>query len=142
MSPEELRALAKAAEALVGPHLEAIRTITRPALLEVAMERMRQDEKWGEQNHPDDLTDAWWYGREHHAARTDAFEIPSAVRAKFLCKTDADRGHLSWPRILVEEVAEAVEVVHDPVKLRAELVQVAAVAVAWIEAIDRRKGGA
>jgi hypothetical protein len=44
---------------------------------------------------------------------------------------------LKWVDILEEEVAEAAAE-SDPAKLRAELVQVAAVAVAWIEAIDRR----
>ena len=36
----------------------------------------------------------------------------------------------------MEEVAEAFEE-HDPARLRSELVQVAAVAVAWVEKIDR-----
>lgn len=48
----------------------------------------------------------------------------------------------SWALILLEEVSEAVEAIGDATALRAELVQVAAVATAWAEAIDRRQEGA
>lgn len=47
----------------------------------------------------------------------------------------------SWALILLEEVSEAVEAIGDVTALRAELVQVGAVACAWVEAIDRRQGG-
>ena len=48
-----------------------------------------------------------------------------------------ERGSLAWDGILLEEVYEAFAE-EDPIKLRSELVQVAAVAVQWIAAIDRR----
>jgi len=78
-------------------------------LLEVVEERRRQDKKWGEQNHPP-------------------------------CE---------WIAILTEEVGEAAEEALNIrfqyenrglsiTGLRAELVQVAAVAVAFIECLDRR----
>jgi hypothetical protein len=41
----------------------------------------------------------------------------------------------SWAAILGEEVGEALQE-RDPVKLRAELVQVAAMAVGWISKLD------
>ncbi|HYF53037.1 MAG TPA: hypothetical protein VEA41_02135 [Salinarimonas sp.] len=44
---------------------------------------------------------------------------------------------MTYSQILAEEVAEALAE-SDPMLLRAELVQVAAVAVQWVEAIDRR----
>lgn len=61
-----------------------------------------------------------------------------------------EQNHLDWVwnAILMEEVGEAAEEVLTTAfgaaakghgDLRSELVQVAAVAVAWIEAIDRRK---
>ena len=56
---------------------------------------------------------------------------------------DLPAGHRAWLPILVEEVGEvATEVAnldpgHEPVDLRKELVQVAAVTIAWIAAIDR-----
>jgi NTP pyrophosphatase (non-canonical NTP hydrolase) len=80
---------------------------TSDVLSDVHAERMRQDEKFGEQSHDDG----------------------------------------TWGLVLTEEVGEACQAAlesrrnpclrrHD--LLREELVQVAAVAVAWIEALDRR----
>ena len=43
----------------------------------------------------------------------------------------------TWLHILLQEVYEAASS-DDPTELRVELVQVAAVAVAWIEALDRQ----
>ena len=96
----------------------------RPDILpEIAAERARQDAKWGEQNHPDGTGNAG----DAHVARL----------AKSWCDNAAKRGALTYRHILDEEVQEAFAE-SDPAKLRAELVQVAAVAVAWIECIDRR----
>ena len=71
-------------------------------LADIADERARQDEKWGDQSgHP----------------------------------------YLLWNAILGEEVGEVSRVLLedlDAKRLRAELVQVAAVAVAWVETIDKR----
>ncbi len=92
-------------------------------LREVAHERVRQDEKWGEQNHPD--------GTGGSGAQADAELWRNA------CQQASSEGRVTWGLILGEEVAEALAE-SDASKLRAELVQVAAVAVAWIEAIDRR----
>jgi hypothetical protein len=91
-------------------------------LAEVSEERDAQDAKWGEQNHPDGTNlknDDW---RDH---------------ARRQCQTAAAEGRLTWAHILQEEFVEALAE-EDPEKLRAELIQVAAVAVAWAEAIDRR----
>jgi hypothetical protein len=90
-------------------------------------ERRRQDDKWGEQNHPD-------IGPRSHA---DPYPPEEADDWKERNTDRAADGTLSWDGILLEEVYEALSEL-DPAKLRAELVQVAAVAVAWIEAIDRR----
>lgn len=73
------------------------------------------------------------------AGYTAAPRIGVAVDARRDCRTAFAAGAGSWAHILVEEVAEAVDEaadgdVHD---LRAELVQVAAVAVRWIRALDR-----
>lgn len=81
-----------------------------PAAYSVARERIRQDEKWGEQNH----TAEWWLA------------------------------------VLTEEVGElAQEILRDRFgttsrisQIREEAVQVAAVAVAMIEYIDRSDDGA
>ena len=80
---------------------------TYRVLIEVEEERNNQDRKWGEQNHE----------------------------------------HYRWCAILGEEVGEVSEAVlkADPeegeggafIRIREELIQVAAVAVAWVESYDR-----
>lgn len=92
---------------------------------DVLDERERQDDKWGDQSHLPDGT-----------AYDDSAEIREMARE--LTDEAAREGTLTWSAILLEEVYEAMAE-SDPVKLRAELVQVAAVAVAWVEAIDRRR---
>ena len=57
-----------------------------------------------------------------------------------------DHSDQRWLAILVEELGEAAaEVITHPGyserRLQYELVQVAAVALAWVESIDRRTGG-
>lgn len=99
---------------------------TGRVLYEIARERSRQDARWGEQNHPDGTG----------GGNTG----PAAIGARLACQIAAKDGTVSWRDILREEVAEAFAET-DPVRLRAELIQVAAVAVNWIEAIDRRAGG-
>lgn len=111
------------------------------ALLAVSAERDRQDRKWGVQDHPD--LDPVLVGRPGGATpqrHAECLEIPTAGRAKFLCGTAADRGEVTWAAILTEELCEAVEAaaLGDREALRSELMQVAAVAVAWMEALDRR----
>lgn len=105
---------------------------------EVIGERLRQDQQWGEQGHPDGIHPGINWATEIAPAfeRGDvAVQIASIARKE--CQRAARQGEVTWLKILREEVAEAFAET-DPVKLRAELLQVAAVAVAWIEAIDRR----
>ncbi len=97
--------------------------ITDRVLSEVLAERIRQDERWGEQNHPD--------------GTGSLTQVIEADKAREGCKAAFDRGDGTWMHVLIEETFEAFAE-GDPTKLRTELVQVAAVAVAWIEAIDRR----
>lgn len=85
--------------------------MTNDIYAEIQNERQRQDEKWGEQN-----------------------------------------GHdFEWVSILTEEIGEVAQAANEAnfisgknrgnfTHIREELVQVAAVAVAWIQAIDRRSG--
>ncbi|MET9142410.1 hypothetical protein [Streptomyces sp. NPDC004042] len=97
---------------------------TDHVLSEVLAERIRQDEKWGEQNHPDGTS-------------SDYTSRLMATSARVLTEYASERGTLTWRRILDEEFHEVLAET-DPVRLRTELVQVAAVAVAWAESIDRR----
>jgi hypothetical protein len=96
---------------------------TREMVLdEIDDERIRQDRKWGEQNHPDGT------------ARPSDTEAAAFMKAK--CQVNSPEED-NWRDILEEEVYETFAE-SDPARIRHELIQVAAVAVAWIEAIDRR----
>jgi hypothetical protein len=103
---------------------------TRDVLLEVFDERVRQNAKWGEQNHPDGTGPDvhWGINGPARMIRDDA-------------KRDTDEaavaGAVTWLHIALEEMAEAFAE-DDPAKLRTELLQVAAVCVQWVQAIDRR----
>jgi hypothetical protein len=103
-------------------------TIVSPGMIvlrDIAAERAAQDIKWGEQNHRD--------GTGGHTLEV----IAQASRE--ICKHAASNGTVTWKMILQEEVSEAFAET-DTARLRAELVQVAATAAAWIQAIDRRMG--
>ena len=91
---------------------------------EVARERLRQFERFGEQNHPDGT------------GGDDAEFLAYCAREAY--ENHRQAGSLTWLDVLREETEE-VAAATDEAELRAELVQVAAVAVAWVEAIDRRR---
>lgn len=91
---------------------------------EIAAERRRQVTRWGRQDHP-----------SIGPAGTGPF-APVVGRWKAINDARMESGAHSWDAILLEEVFEALVEV-DPVRRRAELVQVAAVAAAEIEVIDR-----
>ncbi|KFU82915.1 hypothetical protein SAMN04489729_4256 [Amycolatopsis lurida] len=105
---------------------------TFPVLVEVAEERGRQDAKWGRQDHAD--------GTGPDEPNQVRFCVTVAEAADFArWRTDLAARHdaPTFADLLTEETFEALAE-KDPAALRAELVQVAAVAVCWIEAIDRR----
>lgn len=111
--------------------LQLQRATSARVLAEVAAERERQEAKWGQQNHP-------WHvpGLAVESVRHE-LRIPSSTEARDYVQALADYGILSYSAILLEEVCEAVDE-SDDVLARHELIQVAAVAVAAVEAIDRR----
>lgn len=92
---------------------------------DIHAERIRQDEKWGIQHHLDGTSNDEFSRLLRDAART-------------ACVNADAQGKATWWDILYEEVMEA-SAEEDWRKLRAELVQVAAVAVAWIEDGDQRQ---
>lgn len=114
--------------------LEITSRATRAAHLLVAAERVRQDAKWGEQNHP-----SFSFGITSGEHNCGYYNIPTAEDAKASCDQAFKAGHGTFGDILLEEVCEAFEEVEDDEKLEIELVQVAAVAISWIEAIHRRR---
>lgn len=105
----------------------------------VLAERTRQDEKWGEQNHPD--------GTGPAERIMDRLALPSChnsnrmLRQEAIAETEAAarRGEVSWENILTEEWAEVAACEAGSAALTDEVTQVAAVAVAWLGAIERRK---
>ena len=99
-------------------------------LQDILLERFNQFRKWGEQNHP--------------SFPAEVLNDPESWRkmeewARRICDSAAKQGVLTWMDILTEEIHEAYAA-KDNAKLREELIQVAAVAVAWIDSLDR--GGA
>jgi hypothetical protein len=93
------------------------------ALEEIALERKRQDAKFGEQNQPDGTGEQFRH---------------FADQARLACDIAKRLGSLTWKHVLAEEFFEALAE-SDPKKLTTELLQVAAVCVAWVEAIGRRE---
>jgi len=107
---------------LVNQIVDEVVALTRP-FIDMLAERERQDEKWGEQHHPDGTTSK---------------SAPMANYYRDSCDRAFAAGDGTWAHILLEEVFEALAE-EDQQKLRTELVQVGAVAAAWIEDIDSRE---
>lgn len=93
---------------------------------EVIEQLAAQIEKWGVQEHPDGTANS-------------TLNRAYAVGAQEACEEARSRGQLTWRHILTEEVMEAQAEDADSWHLRYELIQVAAVAIAWVENLDRRR---
>lgn len=109
------------------------------AASEVLRERRRQDAKWGCQAHLEDYIGGvnGPQGPAHAQARADWYGVPAEDVAKAHCREASQAKTVTWFDVLLEEVCEALgaETIDD---LRGEVVQVAAVALAWLEALDLR----
>lgn len=125
---------------------------TARVLKEVFEERKRQHAKFGEQTHPSTPAPLNQFvyeqpGEPLNEAESlvcgmmlcEHYRVPSESLAKHLCRSRFDAGQGTYADILIEELSEALAAaVRGEGHAREELVQVAAVAVAWIESIDRR----
>lgn len=104
---------------------------TGHVLRELKAERARQDAKWGQQTHPSltGIPALDWFEAQAEASRNRA-------------NHHAANGTLSWDHIMQEEWdearLEAAKGLGFEHLLRQELVQVMAVAGAWIEDLDRK----
>lgn len=95
-------------------------------LAEIGNERRRQDELWGlgQLGIPD--------GTGHEKFKELAGE------ARIECDRATAAMEVTFMHVLLEEVMEALAE-SDEDRLRVELIQVAAVAAKWVQAIDRRR---
>lgn len=69
-------------------------------------------------------------------ATGESDSVAVCLRAKAECDKARDEGRTSWDLVMLEEVAEVFAERGGSMLQRAELVQVAAVALRWIESID------
>lgn len=99
------------------------------AFVDVLIERTRQENLWGEQNHPNGTGPELPFFMP--AEVTTRAQLAKWARTR--CEEAFARGDGTWEHILTEEWAEALAE-ENP---RVELVQVAAVAVNWAEATER-----
>jgi hypothetical protein len=104
---------------------------------EITAERGRQDEKWGEQNHPLTFpgsyrTPEFWHDEAQSWKQTNDRRVAKAT----VDGAPADR-NCAWDSILEEEVAEAFGSPRPGLQY-AEFVQAAGVAVNILELLNRR----
>lgn len=97
---------------------------------DVSDERESQLKKWGVQYLPDlEPVPSSWACRILYKSMADDWKQTNAYRV--------NDGTIAWDGILLEEVYEALAE-GDTDRLREELIQAAAVIVAWVEDIDSR----
>ncbi len=105
----------------------------------VARERLDQVHQYG---HNEELPDgtgprvAWLNHTDVNLDLRSAHEIQRAFRANY--EQNDEAGRLSWMLLVREEVAEAFQE-DNPERLEAELIQVAALCVSWVETLRRRE---
>jgi hypothetical protein len=97
---------------------------------EAEAELKRQDERWGQQDHPDASMELDGFPAILGPHRTLA-----VIRSQE--SLSRERGRLGWDLILLEEVYEALSEPDNDRRCE-ELIQVAAVALQWVQAIRRR----
>jgi hypothetical protein len=112
---------------------------TSRVLRDVADERRLQRVRYGLNR---DLMDgtgprvAWLQGVGQHGDLQSAKGIEELLRLAYE-QYEKQQGRPTWRHLVLEEVAEAFAE-SDPVRLRAELLQVAALCVSWVETLDAR----
>lgn len=103
-------------------------------LEDVRRERVAQRERYGlNETTPDGTGGAWLLPYTADPAPA----IEAKLRNDYM--DYAEDAPVTWVHLLREEMAEAFAET-DPIRLRAELVQVAALAVSWCERLDARQG--
>lgn len=100
-------------------------------MVEVAAERVAQDDKWGA---PHDVPNGT--GLDGSLLGYSFGELRDMLQS--FVDTAAERHTSTMAAVLLEEVFEALAE-DDDEKLRVELIQVAAVAAKWVRIIDERR---
>lgn len=102
---------------------------------ELHQELLRQDAKWGQQNHP---SVPGWSELVNSSTVTHFFQHVKCERsAKIQCDEAFGKGLGTWAHIEVEELAEVIDAKDDAAR-RQELIQLAAVCIQHVACIDRR----
>ena len=113
---------------------------TVKVLDDVRAERARQFARYGTNEDIEDGTGPGveWIGniRDKYGDLFDASDLQVHFRDAYE-KHEKEHGKPTWLHLVLEEVAEAFQEA-SPTRLREELVQVAGLAVSWIEKIDAR----
>jgi hypothetical protein len=97
-----------------------------PIFTEILKERINQNKKWGEQNHP-----------MYREIEEERYPAESVLKNTLSRSRKAVKNGDCWFDILIEEICEAF-IETEPKKQRGELIQVAAVTVAIIECLDKK----
>lgn len=115
-------------------------TQTEKVLSEVHEERKRQHLKWGEQNFPSlkNIIPIPGNSIASAVAMVNSYGLPSEFTAKKECNIAMEKGTCTFAHIAVEELCEVISCLDDEKQMRKELIQLAAVAVQWVETIDRK----
>ena len=113
--------------------------IDNPIYEEILLERHQQDLKWGVQDHPS-ISDKISKGPNSNVMDKICryYGIPTQDKAQYDVEKAAKEGNLSWSHIAVEELSEVISATSEEHR-RHELIQLAAVCIAWCENIDRKK---
>ena len=122
-----------------NPHYWEDHHRTLRVLGDVAQERVRQRARYGRKQDLEDGTGPgvrWLRNTSAHLDLLNAEQIQVQLRREYEAY-EAQHGEPTWMHLVREEIAEAFQEEH-PVRLREELLQVAALAVSWVEALDAR----
>lgn len=98
---------------------------------EIVIERVRQNVKFGEQNHP-----LIGENIRNDADIENTYGIVIEENARFLCEDATNNGKLTWANIIIEELSEAL-CAKTKEEQRKELIETAACCIAAIESLDR-----
>lgn len=118
-------------------------TVTDRILSEILAERTRQDDHHGQATHPDlDTRDIGFVTHRYYGQAGERWQAINDERAQLThtqgrCRITEPHDHTAWDGLLLEKAYTAAAEAH-PVRLRARLVDLAVLAVAWTEDVDRR----